>query len=107
MHLVGVDERIALEKADGAGELCLLHEPRWDFSWQRTYAFDADVPDLPLLAPGDRLTIRCTYNNTMENEALARALSEQDVPEPVDVTMGESTLDEMCLSAVQLVTPAP
>lgn len=104
MHLVGVDEKVTLEKA-GQDPMCLLHEPRWDFNWQRGYAFDAPVTDLPRFEPGDKLRVRCTFDNTMENPALKAALKEQALPGPVDVGLGESTLEEMCLTGIQLVTP--
>jgi len=104
MHLVGVDEKVTLEKA-GQDETCLLHEPRWDFKWQRSYAYDAPVTDLPRVEAGDKLRVRCTFDNTKENPALLEGLAEQGLPDPVDVTLGESTLEEMCLTALQLVTP--
>lgn len=106
MHLVGVDEKISLSHAAG-GEECLLHEPKWDFSWQRGYAYDAEVANLPRFAPGDKLNIRCIYENTKNNPDLASALIEQNLPNPVDVTLGESTLEEMCLTALGVLTKAP
>lgn len=104
MHLVGVDEKISLEKP-GADPMCLLHEPRWDFNWQRGYAYDAPVTDLPRVEAGDKLRVRCTYDNTKNNPALMGGLAEQNLPDPVDVSLGESTLEEMCLTGLQLITP--
>lgn len=106
MHLVGVDEKVSISHT-GGGEECLLHEPRWDFSWQRGYNYDAAPADLPLFKPGDKLNIRCTYENTKNNPDLAAALLELNMPAPIDVTLGESTLDEMCLTALGVLTKAP
>lgn len=108
MHLVGVDEKISIDHAGDAEpkEECLLHEPQWSFSWQRGYFYDAAIEELPLLLPGDKLKIRCTYNNTLENEALAKALKDENEPSPVEVRLGESTLEEMCLTDLRLLTKA-
>ena len=103
MHLVGVDERISLTPKDGSGEVCLLHEPAWSFDWQRGYAFDAPIESLPKVVPGDRFDFRCTYDNTKDNPALLRAMTEARVPETAPVHLGESTLDEMCLGAFSFV----
>lgn len=106
MHLVGVDQKISITHTDGAEE-CLLQEPQWDFSWQRGYAYDAPIESLPVFAPGDKLVNRCTYDNSKDNPALVDALLEQGYTDPVDVGMGESTLEEMCLSALGVLTKAP
>jgi len=106
MHLVGVDQKVTLTHADGSEE-CLLQTPQWDFSWQRGYAYDAPLESLPVFAPGDKLTNRCTYNNSKDNADLVDALIEQNKTDPVDVFMGESTLEEMCLSGLGLLTKAP
>ncbi|MCK6590784.1 MAG: hypothetical protein L6Q76_24750, partial [Polyangiaceae bacterium] len=103
---VGVDQKISITHTDGAEE-CLLQEPQWDFSWQRGYAYDAPIESLPVFAPGDKLVNRCTYDNSKDNPALVDALLEQGYTDPVDVGMGESTLEEMCLSALGVLTKAP
>lgn len=106
MHIVGVDEKIDIERAAGSPDVaseCLLHEPKWNFAWQRGYGFDAPLDGLPRVGPGDKITLRCTYDNTLNNEALMGGLKEQNLAAPVDVTLGESTLEEMCLSALGLV----
>jgi hypothetical protein len=102
MHLVGTDELVTMKRAAATNgdplEECLLHVPQWDFNWQRGYVLDADLSKLPYFLPGDVLTVRCRYNNTMQNPALAAALLEQGLKSPSDVTLGETTLDEMCLA---------
>ncbi|WP_437964268.1 hypothetical protein WMF04_31710 [Sorangium sp. So ce260] len=108
MHYVGTDMKVTLEReqgaAGGSGEQCLVQTPRWDFSWQRGFYYDAPLAELPRLRGGDLLTMRCTYDNSMSNPFLAKALKEQRLPAPVDVHLGESTLDEMCLSALTYLT---
>ena len=44
--------------------------------------------------------MRCTYNNSMSNPFVAAALAEQGLDGPVDVYLGEETLDEMCLGVM-------
>jgi hypothetical protein len=102
MHYVGVDERLSVTRADGA-EQCLLQIPRWDFNWQRGYAYDAPIEELPVIKAGDKLGIRCTYDNTTQNPKLVQALREQNLTAPKDVLLGEETLDEMCLGAYVLL----
>ncbi|MGK3992347.1 hypothetical protein [Sorangium sp. So ce1024] len=111
MHYVGKDMKVTLEAAaPAAGEpadMCLVHTPKWDFSWQRAFFYDAPIEDLPRLRGGDLLTMRCVYDNSMGNPFLAKALKEQKLPAPVDVRLGESTLDEMCLAGLIYVTKRP
>lgn len=102
MHYVGVDMIIEIDRADGT-EDCFVHTPRWDFNWQRWYEYDLPVDELPTLSGGDTLRLRCTYNNSLSNPFVAEALSEQGMDEPVDVYLGEGTLDEMCLGVFGLI----
>ena len=102
MHYVGVDMEIRLERASGGTE-CLAKVPRYSFFWQRLYSFDAPFGELPKIANGDTLGLKCFYNNTRANENVARALDEQDLREPVDVLLGGDTLDEMCFAFVGLI----
>lgn len=111
MHLVGVDEKISVSRAAPAAgepaEECLIQEPHWNFDWQRIYQYDAPLESLPKLRPGDNVNIRCTYDNTLDNLNLGRGLSEQQVSRPVPVSLGESTLDEMCLGAFFFLIKRP
>ncbi len=110
MHLVGVDEKITIHRAnpttDQPADECMVQIPSWNFDWQRAYEYDVDINSLPTVAPGDVAKIRCTYDNTMNNPWLAQSLSEQGLTQPQTVTLGETTLDEMCLGAFWLVAPA-
>jgi hypothetical protein len=96
MHLVGQRMRAWIEPADGGAPLCLLDTPRWDYDWQLTYAYDVSR-SAPTLRHGDTLVLECTYDNTLENPGVQRALGEVGLTEPVDVRLGEETLDEMCI----------
>lgn len=107
MHYVGTDMSIQATRPAPAGDdpasECLLETPRWDFNWQRQYAYDAEIEALPTLRAGDQLTMKCTYDNSLENPFVKRALLEQKLTAPQDVTLGETTLDEMCLGAVNFI----
>ena len=101
MHYVATDMRIAIQRADPEpgvpAEECLLQTPRWDFQWQQLYSYDAALDELPRARPGDKVSLRCTYDNSLANPAVVKALAEQGLSEPQDVKLGEATLDEMCL----------
>lgn len=101
MHYVGTDMRIGIERpAPEPGvpaEECLLQTPRWDFQWQQGYDYAADLDALPRVHPGDSVSLRCTYDNSLANPYVVQALAEQGLDAPEDVHLGESTLDEMCL----------
>jgi hypothetical protein len=104
MHYVGTDMRMWLERGDQApepegAEACLLHTPRWDFDWQQFYYYDPTVA-APKLYPGDTLWLRCEFNNTLGNDGVVQALLEAGLEEPIDVGLGEGSLDEMCIGIV-------
>ena len=104
MHLAGRDERITITRS--GTESCLLQEPAWSFNWQRGYQYDAPIESLPSISTGDVLRMRCTYDNTMTNPALAGARSESGTLQPSDIKLGEQTTDEMCLGAFTFVYKA-
>ena len=91
--------------APGTPEVCLLHTPAWDFNWQRYYFFDAPVEQLPSFGTGDRLWMRCGYDNSKSNPGVVQALLGQGKDAPATVRLGEETLDEMCLAALYLLIP--
>ena len=105
MHYVGVDEKVTISHADASSE-CLMQIPRWDFDWQRRYDYDLPIEQLPQLQTGDKLAIRCTYDNTMANDKVAASLLEQGISAPRTVVLGETTLDEMCLASLTAIYPA-
>jgi hypothetical protein len=111
MHLVGVNEQVSLHRAapvapDPTDE-CLLSVPEWDFNWQRRYDYATDISTLPSATAGDVMQVKCNYNNTMSNSALATSLTSQGMKSPIDVSLGESTLDEMCIANVNFIYKAP
>ena len=109
MHYVGTDmiwKILHDEPREGEpGEECMVHTPRWDFDWQSGYAFDTPLSAAPQLRPGDTIWMRCTYDNSVDNPAVMRALAEQGLAEPVAVRLGEETLDEMCLAVFGAAWP--
>jgi hypothetical protein len=109
MHYVGRDMRIGLERAEATDgepdEECLVQTPAWDFNWQRGYGYDTDYEHFPSMRDGDTLRMHCVYDNTRDNPALRSALDQQGRPEPVDVRLGEDTLDEMCLAGIGVIAP--
>lgn len=98
MHLVGVRMDVRIERAGES--ICLGELPHWDFDWQRTYAFDAPYSALPRVQDGDQVVVRCVYDNTMANTSLAKALTEEGIPAPMDTGVGEATFDEMCVAII-------
>lgn len=106
MHLVGVDEKVTVDHAAGGSD-CMIQTPQWNFNWQRFYAYDSPIENLPVISSGDKMTIRCTYDNTMQNPGVVTALQEQGLTAPRDVVLGETTLDEMCLAPITLLYKSP
>ena len=111
MHYVGTDLKFDIEHAvpqpDEPARECMLQTPRWDFNWQRAYFYDTSIETAPMFRPGDRLHLRCKYDNTMDNPFVVRALAEQGLTAPREVSLGETTLDEMCLAIVMAAFPNP
>ncbi|WP_437743073.1 hypothetical protein WMF39_47475 [Sorangium sp. So ce1504] len=109
MHRAGVDLKVDQIRAEPRGgeanRACLVQTPAWDYNWQRLYSYDAPIDELPTLRSGDTIELRCTYDNTTENPALAAQLIEERLPAPQDIVLGESTLDEMCVAFLPVVHP--
>jgi len=106
MHYVGQDMQITLEHADESARTeCLIDTPQWDYNWQRAYAYDGNYDQLPVINSADKLHMRCVYDNTLDNRYVSLALDQQGKDQPVDVPLGEDTLDEMCLGAFGLIYP--
>ena len=87
MHQLGVRGTIWVRRESGATE-CVLHIPRWDFSWQQSYLLSEPMP----FYPGDRLGIECHWDNSAGGQAAT------------DVSWGGDSSDEMCLGAL-VITP--
>lgn len=105
MHYVGVDMKIWIERE--GEEICLVQTPKWDFGWQRLYDIAGPVDEMPYIQGGDKVFLRCTYNNTLDNPALAGVLAEAGLDAPVTVGVGEESLDEMCADLFGLASNLP
>ena len=79
---------------------CLVNVTNYDFEWQRSYSYDASLEELPILSPGDVMTIDCYYNNSMDNRLMREALGRVGLDTPQEIKLGDETLDEMCLVAL-------
>lgn len=111
MHLVGTHINGKIERPSPTGanppNECLANGG-WNFDWQRTYIYDAPIDDLPSVEVGDTLEVSCTWNNTIENPFVQRMLHDAGLgAQPVDITLGEQTTNEMCLEIFGLAVDAP
>jgi hypothetical protein len=79
----------------------------WNFDWQRTYAFDAPFDQLPSISDGDIVDINCTWDNTINNPFAQRLLSDANMDQPFDVSFGDQTTNEMCLTIVGVAQDVP
>jgi len=106
MHYIGVELEVQVEHPVAGGGVdreCLVNVPRWNFDWQRTYQYAAAFANLPSIQNGDVLTVRCTYDNSLGNPFVRRALMEEGLVEPIEVRLGEQSLDEMCLGIFGII----
>jgi len=90
---------------EGAADTQCLLQDRWDFHWQRSYTYDAPIEALPVLHAGDKLALRCTYDNSMGNERLATEYRARGLTLS-EIVLGEKTTDEMCLAIPRVLLPA-
>ncbi len=105
MHYVGVDMIMGVRRSGESETECLLQTPQYDFEWQRLYVYDGSLDEVPRVQAGDEIYLRCRYNNSLTNSHVADALAEQGLDAPVDVFLGEETLDEMCLGVFGIAFP--
>lgn len=89
MHVLGAEMTYTLHRQDGTS-VRLLNLDRYDFDWQREYHFAEPIAVLP----GDELEVACTFHNTASWRTARGAYP----AEPVDVTWGERSTDEMCVA---------
>src|SRR5690606_27226647 len=87
LHKLGTSISIQVERADGTIEP-LVEIARWNFDWQSYFELAEPITVLP----GDDLRIRCEYDNSAANQPII----DGERREPIDVTWGEGTYDEMC-----------
>ena len=106
MHKIGVAMTVELERANATegdpDKECLLGVPRWDFDYQFIYSYDVSTHQGPRVEDGDTIVLTCTYTNDPDaNPALAELIATDPlIDSPRDVTVGEGSLDEMCLVIV-------
>jgi hypothetical protein len=105
MHYVGTDMKVDLIQPTIEDEQCLIQTPKWDFNWQRIYSYDAPIDEMPRMGPGDEIRFRCSYDNSLGNQHVREALAEQGLTDPVDVALGDETLDEMCIALLGILMP--
>jgi len=119
MHYAASSIRISLEHPDGT-EDCLAKIDPWDFNWQLTYVYDLPFDDLPVFQgdsdyvdqskdgpdEGDTVKIDCHYNNTWDNVRLRdEGLIPNGYKAPIDMAVGEGSLNEMCVMHYGLIMP--
>jgi hypothetical protein len=102
-HLAATDLKVDLIR--GGSEGCYVQD-KWNFHWQRMYTYDAPVEALPTIKRGDKVRLRCTYDNSNYNKLLSQELYSRRLP-LTDISLGDFTLDEMCLVDVLLLKKAP
>lgn len=93
MHQIGSAIRVDLIRADGTKQ-CVISIPKWDFHWQGAYEFAQPIQ----VNPGDRLQTTCVWDNSAAHQPLVDGVPQQ----PRDVTFGEGSTDEMCLTGYTL-----
>ena len=59
------------------------------------------------MRPGDVIDLQCTWDNTLDNPFVQRALADAGLVAPIDINLGESSLDEMCLEIFGFAIDAP
>ncbi len=110
MHLLGTHLSARIERPSARGpdpRTECLSNGGWNFDWQRTYTYDAPLDQLPSIAQGDVIEVTCTWDNSMGNPFMYRMLEDSGLARPIDVTLGEETMNEMCLAILGLSVPAP
>lgn len=103
MHWAGVGMRVEVERRRGDEKNECLLNTKYDFAWQRTYAYDTPFELAPRLHAGDTIRITCTYDNTKDNRYIVRAMSEQRRSTPAPIRLGGTSADEMCQAILVLV----
>lgn len=110
MHLIGTHIQATIERPSARGgdpKTECLANGGWNFDWQRTYTYAAPLHALPSIAGGDVIDLKCRWDNTIQNPFVQRMLADAGLSQPIDVTLGEQTTNEMCLEIFGLSIPAP
>jgi hypothetical protein len=107
MHWAGVGMKIELIRKAPVDEEpaneCLLSMPKYDFTWQRTFAYDTPSDKYPIVRRGDKLRITCTYDNTPDNPHISQLMNEQRMASPPTIRLGGRSVDEMCQAMLVVI----
>lgn len=96
MHNLGETGRVTLIRKNGT-EQVIVDIRDWDFNWQSTYGLDREL----LIEPEDRVRLECSWDNSASNQVLVDGVQQP----PVDVSWGDGTGDEMCLTNFLMTQP--
>ncbi|TNE91682.1 MAG: monooxygenase [Deltaproteobacteria bacterium] len=96
MHQLGTWGRQSVVHEDGT-ETCMVQIDDWDFAWQGAVHLSQPVT----ITPTDTYELSCGWDNSAENQPVI----DGQVLDPQDVTWGEGTTDEMCLSTLYVTGP--
>lgn len=89
MHYLGSASQISVRREDGS-EYMLQDIPDWDFEWQQPWWLKEEV----IVGPNDKLYLSCSWDNSAENQQVVNG--EQLTPR--DITWGDGSTTEMCLT---------
>jgi mannose-6-phosphate isomerase-like protein (cupin superfamily) len=96
-HMIAKTMRADLVR--GGQKICLTNILDWKFEWQMDYLFSQPLP----LMAGDTVEAVCGYDNSTAHQPTVDGVKRE---QPITVTPGEGTSDEMCLHYVWLRRPA-
>jgi hypothetical protein len=103
MHSLGTDFKVTVERDQQRS--CLIQNPGWDRDWQLVYTVDEQQGSAPTVREGDRIELRCTYDNSLGNPALVELLAELGLDQPIDAVLGDSGVNEMCMLIYGVALP--
>ncbi len=95
MHLLGTQITTAIDSQ------MLVDIPDWNFHWQQSYFFQQPV----VAQSNQNIIVECHFDNSDAHQPIVNGVMQK----PRDVTWGEDTLDEMCLSflGIRFAAPSP
>jgi hypothetical protein len=93
-HMIAKTMTATLKRSGGKSE-CLTKISDWKFEWQMDYLFKEPLP----LMAGDTVEAVCGYDNSVDHQPTVDGVKRA---QPITVTAGEGTSDEMCLHYIWL-----
>lgn len=91
MHMLGTTINTALNGRS------ILDIARWQFGWQQTYYLKTPIK----ATSADLLTVECHWDNSYANQPMIGGMKQM----PREVTFGEGSGDEMCVSLLGVQIP--